>query len=78
MDKRTTFWNSFLLGFFFGAAGLYFLGTKEGRKKAKEILELLEEKEEILEKLEKTLSSIKENSSSVGSLLQRLDSKANI
>lgn len=74
MDKRTTFWNSFLLGFLLGAAGLYFFGTKNGRKKLREILEFLEKEEEIIKFFEETAENIAKNSSSsLNKVLQKLD-----
>lgn len=74
MDKKTTFWNSFLLGFLLGAASLYFFGTKKGREKIKEFLELLEKEEEIIKFLEETIEELDKNSSvTLNKILQKLD-----
>ncbi len=74
MDKRTTFWNSFFLGLVLGAAGLYFLGTKKGREKLKEVLEILDNEEEILKSLEETAENLaKKGGASLNKILQELD-----
>ncbi len=78
MDKKTTFWNSFLLGFILGISSLYLLGTKEGRNKLRHLLDTLENQEEIIEKLENLVEEAKKSSSSLGTLLQKLNSKANL
>jgi len=44
---ETNFWSGLSLGVFFGAASLFFLGTKKGRAKVKQLLESLEDFEDV-------------------------------
>ena len=48
-QKKIPFWLGFILGGLFGAATIFLLGTKEGKKLAKKLLEKTEVFEEELE-----------------------------
>ncbi len=52
-DKR--FWFGFFLGGLLGALLLFFMGTKEGKKKREDLLDALEEKIDEIEKRGKRL-----------------------
>lgn len=75
-QKKQSFWQGFFLGSIVGTTILYFLGTKNGREKLREILDLLE-KEDLIDELEKLLSSEKntQSSGSLSGILQTIGNK---
>lgn len=51
-NKNTSnFWFGLIMGITFGAGGLYLIGTKNGRKKIKKLMELAEDMELHLEEV---------------------------
>lgn len=48
--NRSHFWPGFTLGAVLGVAGVYFFGTKQGRKNLKKAIELTENLEDTIDK----------------------------
>lgn len=76
-DQATNFWFGFSLGIVFCSIGLYFFGTKNGRKTLKNLLEFTENLEEnlsqVINEIEKNDQNIKKENKITTSIESIID-----
>lgn len=76
--QATNFWFGFSLGIATCAAGVYFFGTKSGRKTLKNILDVTEDFEgsfeDIIKEVEKEKEPVKKIASTISTVIDKVKS----